>query len=60
MKTLKTILILSALCEAGCSSTRPYGPAVSEVRAYCPNGTVMICASDSLRGCRCGELIVLN
>ena len=60
MKAVKTVLILATFWLAGCSSTRPYPPAATEVRAYCPNGTVMVCASDSLRGCRCGELIVLN
>jgi len=26
--------------------------------ASCPAGTVMICVPESLRGCRCGTLIV--
>ncbi|MDH4072202.1 MAG: hypothetical protein OEV41_03735 [Gammaproteobacteria bacterium] len=60
MKTLKIIFVATTLWLAGCSTTRPYDLGVPQARAYCPNGTVMICATDSLRGCRCGELIVLN
>jgi len=49
----------------GCGSLHPPGDAyargeVARARPSCPDGTMMICSVDNARGCRCGELIVLN
>lgn len=58
--TLRILLIVSVLGLAGCASTPPSRYDVAYKRPSCPDGTTLVCMDDSLRGCKCGELIVLN
>lgn len=60
MTWIRNILIFSVMGMAGCSTMQTDRHAYSPVRASCPEGTTMICVENSLRGCGCGELIVLN
>ena len=59
MATIRTLIIVSLLGLAGCSSV-PVASGPYPTRAYCPDGTYMICEEGSARGCGCGHLIVLN
>jgi len=59
MKRFHTFLLGSALAVlAGCASLAAPGYGGYYAGASCPAGTVMICVPESLRGCRCGTLIV--
>lgn len=59
MATTRLLIIASILGLAGCS-TAPVASSTYPTRAYCPEGTYMICEADRARGCGCGQLIVLN
>ena len=58
--TLRILLAVSVLGLAGCASTSTPRYDFSYKGPSCPQGTTMVCMEDSLRGCGCGELIVLN
>ena len=55
----RTIFLILALVLSGCASAPPPGHGYHAAWPACPAGTYMIC-DDSLRGCQCGEFIVLN
>ena len=58
--TLRILLVISVLGLAGCASTSAPRYDLGYKGPSCPQGTTMVCMEDSLRGCGCGELIVLN
>jgi hypothetical protein len=60
MATLRLLLIVSVLGLAGCASDSYRGYDAAYRGPSCPEGTTVVCMEDSLRGCACGELIVLN
>jgi hypothetical protein len=60
MKKMTMLLLVSMLGLAGCASTGTHSNGIAYARPSCPGGTTMICEVNSLRGCQCGQLIVLN
>ena len=60
MATLRLLLIAAVLGLTGCASNSYRGYDVAYRGPSCPAGTTVVCVEDSLRGCSCGELIVLN
>lgn len=60
MPGLRILLVVSVLGMAGCASNSSQRYDVAYRGPSCPAGTTVVCMEDSLRGCSCGELIVLN
>lgn len=58
MAAVRTLLLIAALCLAGCSTTTGHGYGKHYAGSRCPAGTVLICLPDTRRGCRCGPFLV--
>ena len=50
-------LPLLALLLSGCANHGPKNPPSWSLASTCPQGTVMICDTDRLHSCGCGQLI---
>ena len=52
--------VLLMFCLSACAGTGARDPNRLTRGLQCPGDTVLICETDSLRGCGCGRLVVLN
>jgi len=60
MDKIRTFLFFAMLGLGGCATVDADRYGYSPVRPSCPEGTYRVCQEDSLRGCLCGQLTVLN
>jgi hypothetical protein len=59
MVRLRTLLLLSIVALSGCANLSAHRQGHDYSSSYCREGSQMICNKDSLRGCGCGNLVVL-